>query len=234
MSKLVFGNQKMYMNMDDAISFANEIKNSDLTNVVIFPSSIYLYLYKDLCSFGSQNVSIYENGAHTGEISIDQIKSMGATYSLVGHSERRKDNNETDDLCRTKVEKLIEKDVIPVLCIGENEDENINNKTLEVLKRQINAVFTGLKSNNLIIAYEPIWAIGTGRTPTNEDIDETVGMIKDYVKNNYNFDIRVLYGGSVSPKNIDNLNNIDIIDGYLIGGSSSKIDELKYIIEKCK
>ena len=89
-------------------------------------------------------------------------------------------------------------------------------------------------AQKVIIAYEPIWAIGTGKTPTNEDIDETVRMIKDYVKNNYNFDIRVLYGGSVSPKNIDNLNNIDIIDGYLIGGSSSKIDELKYIIEKCK
>ncbi len=238
MSKLVFGNQKMYMNRESVIDFINNLKTlNNLENVVVFPSYLYLTDYSGVVNFGSQDVSNNENGAYTGEVSASQIKSTGAKYSLVGHSERRSYHKEDNNDFLLKINNLIKEDLIPVFCIGENETEYDNKETKKVLFDQITSVYNNLSINDIpkiIIAYEPVWAIGTGKTPNNEEISEVVSYIKELVNDRYNTsNIKVLYGGSVNNKNVDSLNEMDIVDGYLIGGSSSKIDEFKYIIERC-
>ena len=238
MSKLVFGNQKMYMNRENVVDFINNLKTlNNLDNVVVFPSYLYLTDYSGVVNFGSQDVSNNENGAYTGEVSASQIKSTGAKYSLVGHSERRSYHKEDNNDFLLKINNLIKEDLIPVFCIGENETEYDNKETKKVLFDQITSVYNNLSINDIpkiIIAYEPVWAIGTGKTPNNEEISEVVSYIKELVNDRYNTsNIKVLYGGSVNNKNVDSLNEMDIVDGYLIGGSSSKIDEFKYIIERC-
>ena len=235
MSKLVFGNQKMYMTKEDVLSFITELKTiTNKEHVVLFPSYPFLEYYRGIVRYGSQDISTNDNGAYTGEVSTLQIKSLGATYSIVGHSERRKYHNETNESLKIKISKLLDNNITPVFCIGENLEEYESNITLNVIYNQISSVYEGLNNlDRIIIAYEPIWAIGTGKTPTNEEISETVNNIKNYIESKYQIKSTVLYGGSVSPKNIDELNLIDVVDGYLIGGSSAKIDELKYIIEKC-
>ena len=235
MTKLVFGNQKMNINKEEVLGIVEMLKTiENRDNIVMLPSYPFLEYYKDVVRFGSQDVSAYLKGAYTGEVSVSQIKSLGASCSIVGHSECRKYHNETIETLRNKITLLLENDVTPVFCIGESLEEYENNTTLEVIYNQISSVFDGLNNlDNIIIAYEPVWAIGTGKTPTNEEIDSTIGNIKNYIKDKYGVSDIVLYGGSVSPKNIEELNKIDNVDGYLIGGSSSIKEELKYIIEKC-
>ncbi len=235
MTKLVFGNQKMYMNGDNVLSFIEGLNSIDKKNhVTMFPSYLYLGLYNGVVKFGAQDVSINDNGAYTGEVSASQIKSVGASYTIVGHSERRKYHSEDSELLTKKINKLLENDITPVFCIGENLEQYEQGITLDIVSNQLDFVLAHVTNpSKLIVAYEPVWAIGTGKTPTNDEIRDTIVAIKKYISEKYYFDCVVLYGGSVSPKNIDELNEIEEVDGYLIGGSSAKIDELKYIIEKC-
>ena len=236
MTKLVFGNQKMYIDKNSVLEIVEELKHVGYKdNIVMFPSYPYLEYYKGIINYGAQDVSFYEKGASTGEVSAAQLKSLGVTYTIVGHSECRKNHNETSETLRTKLIRLLENNITPVFCIGENLDEYEKNITLDVIYNQISSIYDELSSlDRIIIAYEPIWAIGTGKTPTNEEIDNTINSIKKYVLDKYGVSIKVLYGGSVKSQNIEELNKIDIVDGYLIGGSSSSIDELKIIIDKCK
>lgn len=240
MSKIVIGNQKMYMNKEDVLAFVNMLKETNLDNkeVIVCPTYPFLEYYNDVVPVGAQNVSINDNGAYTGEVSALQLKSLNIPYCIVGHSERREYNKETDDEINKKVIKLLDNGITPILCIGEKLEERQNKLTETIIKNELTGDLNNLSPElveKIIIAYEPIWAIGTGLTPTLEEIDESMKFIKDYVTTTYNVSkVTVLYGGSVSDKNIDELNTVESIDGYLIGGASSKPTAFQYIINSQK
>lgn len=240
MSKIVIGNQKMYMNKEDVLAFVNMLKETNMDNkeVIVCPTYPFLEYYNDVVPVGAQNVSINDNGAYTGEVSALQLKSLNIPYCIVGHSERREYNKETDDEINKKVIKLLDNGITPILCIGEKLEERQNKLTETVIKNELTGDLNNLSPElveKIIIAYEPIWAIGTGLTPTLEEIDESMKFIKDYVTTTYNVSkVTVLYGGSVSDKNIDELNTVESLDGYLIGGASSKPTAFQYIINSQK
>jgi len=240
MSKIIIGNQKMYMTKDDVISFKEFINNVDKSNkqIILCPSIPFIEYYKDIIPVGAQDVSLNENGAYTGEVSAAQLKSLNVKYTIVGHSERREYHYETDEEVNEKIKILLNYDIIPILCIGEKLTEREEKLTETVIKKQLDTSLKKLSPESvekIIIAYEPVWAIGTGLTPTTKEVDDAMLFIKKYIKENFNIEqIIVLYGGSVSEKNVDKLNNIESIDGYLIGGASVKQDSLAYIINSQK
>ena len=228
--KLIVGNFKMNLLKEDIIDYINEVKKYNFSNVVYCPSNIYLkeFINNNLIT-GSQDVSSYDIGSHTGDVSASQLKSIGVKYSIVGHSERRKDYHEKD-IVINKIKNLKNVDIIPILCIGETKEEYDNNETLNTLSKEIDFVFDKVNPNNVIIAYEPIWAIGTGLMPCNEEINNTIDYIKKYIYEKYKTHINVLYGGSINNQNIVELEKIDNIDGYLIGGCSIKVKDFIEII----
>lgn len=198
--------------------------------LIVCPSYPYLsYFNGKNYSLGSQNVASEKMGAFTGEVSIEQLTSLGIHYVIIGHSERRTHLKEDSDLIRKKLSLCFDYDVIPILCIGENLEEK--EKRTEVLKSQIDSALQGLKLKDIILAYEPVWSIGTGFIPTREGIKNTLDWMKKYMKSHYSIECKVVYGGSVNLENIESLNQIEEMDGYLIGGASLKIEELKRIIE---
>ena len=238
--KLIVGNQKTYINREDVEAFVEGTKErwSKNNDIVICPSALFLDLYKSTnYKYGGQNVSLEKNGATTGEISASQLKSAGCTYCIIGHSERRQFQKETDMETNIKLQRLLEEDIIPILCVGETLEEREEGKANEIVSREISGAFTNLDKEQIekiIVAYEPIWAIGTGKVPTNTEIDEIITYTKDLIVKGYNAEVKVLYGGSVSSKNVDELNTIDSVDGYLIGGASVKADDFNYIIDSNK
>lgn len=237
MNKIIVLNHKMnltYNKLDEYIENINKVKTNN--NIIICPSSLYLDPFKSKCKFsiGSQNVSNESSGAFTGEVSSLQLKSMGIEYSLVGHSERRNIFNETDELINEKVMKCLENDITPIICVGESLEEKEKDETLIKINNQISHAILGINETNikeLIIAYEPIWAIGSGITPTIEEIKKISDYIYSIIKEAYKLKPIVLYGGSVNKTNIKEILKIDTIDGVLIGTISSKIEEIKEIIE---
>ena len=237
MSKIVIGNQKMYMNKEDVIAFIEMLKTTNMDNkeVIVCPTYPFLEYYYNVVPVGAQNVAINDNGAFTGEVSALQLKSLNIPYCIVGHSERREYNHESDEEINKKVLKLLDNGITPILCLGEKLEERQNKLTETVIKNELTGDLKDLSPElveKIIIAYEPIWAIGTGLTPTLEEIDESMKYIKSYVTSTYNVNkVTVLYGGSVSDKNVDELNTVDSIDGYLIGGASAKPAAFKYIID---
>ena len=178
-------------------------------------------------SLGSQNVSSNNSGPYTGEISARELKSYNVEYSIVGHSERR--NIESNEEIFNKVVRLLENNIIPILCIGETKEEKENNKVEEVLSNQLKLMLNIKEEyrTKIILAYEPRFSIGTGIIPTNEEITNTINYIKTILPNN-----KVLYGGSANEENINTLKQITNIDGYLLGGLSLKIDKLKVFLDK--
>lgn len=179
---------------------------------------------------GSQNVSRTDNGAYTGEISAKQLKSYGVKYCIIGHSERRQYQKESYAEIHDKAQKLLENDIIPILCIGETLEERKNGKVKEVLEKELLSAIekmTSQEKEKIIVAYEPIWSIGTGIIPTNDEIKEVFSLIKTILPNT-----PILYGGSANEENIDTLKQIDCIDGYLLGGLSLKIEKLKVFLKK--
>ena len=237
--KLVVGNQKTYLNRPDVVNFINKTREGHCENVIICASFPYIDLYIEDSNFiiGAQNVSVKGNGASTGEISAEQLNSLGVSYSIVAHSERRSDNKETNEMFVDKINNLIKYDIRPIFCIGENLNQREANTTKDIVGRQIMEVFDNLNKEDLekiVVAYEPVWAIGTGKVPTNEEIEDMTNYIKDLIQDKYESRVLVLYGGSVNEKNIDELNQIETVDGYLIGGASTKPDEFLYIMSKCE
>ena len=237
MNKLIVGNFKMNMSLQDVAQYISYMDNHNFKskNIVICPSSIYIpYFNNGKFIVGSQDVSIYKNGAYTGDISASQLKSSNIKYSIVGHSERRKYYNETDLIIHEKIKNCLENNITPIVCIGETKEEKLMHKTEQVLRRSILDLFKGLEKDELsdvIIAYEPIWAIGTGIIPTPLEIEDTVSFIKDIIRSAFKVESKVLYGGSVSIKNIDVLKNLNAIDGFLIGGASNNPEEFSKIID---
>ena len=226
MEKLLIANLKMNLNYEDITLYKKIIENSEIENFVIAPSNIYLKaMLSDKYKICSQNGHYLDNGAFTGEVSFKQLKSIGVEYSLIGHSERRNLFHETDDDIRRKVSSCIENGITPILCVGEHKHDRENGEAEDVINRQLHEALDGLNLDSIIIAYEPVWAIGTGLIPTYEDIMSMHHYIKNTVKDNIN-SVSVLYGGSVNEKNIVDICNIDGVDGVLIGGASNNAENL--------
>ena len=218
-------NNKSNLEKEEFINYLEGLKNIKTnSNLILCPTFLNIPLVNIDIPVGSQNVSINDNGAFTGEISAKQLKSFNVKYAIVGHSERRGYQRETNEEIKEKINKLKENDITPILCIGESKEERDNNTYKEVLKEELSILDA---NSNVIIAYEPIWSIGTGVIPTNEEIEEVFKFIKDMFPNN-----KVLYGGSANVDNVDTLKQIDLIDGYLLGGLSLKPDKLQIFLDK--
>lgn len=225
MEKLIVGNLKNYMSANDIAKYLKQV--DELKDVVICPSNIFIpYFLKKKFDVGIQN--IYLDKTCTGEITAKQAKSLGISYTIIGHSERRINFNETNIEINEKIKEAINNNLKVILCIGETLEEKGNNQTLEILEKQIKECLDNINMNNVIIAYEPIWAIGTNIIPTINEIEENIRKIKEII----NEDVKVLYGGSVNSNNISDI--IKVTDGVLIGKASTDINEFLKIIEVVK
>lgn len=230
---IIAGNWKMHHTLKETEDFFEKYSselNQANNEIIIFPPYTSLLTSSQLSKetsikIGAQNMHYEESGAYTGEISSDMLLNIGITHVLIGHSERRKYYNETNDSVNLKVIKALEKNMIPIVCIGENEIQREQGKTNDILKEQI---FDGLKNisanfSRIIIAYEPLWAIGTGNTATAEQAEDACMNIRNYLFELFG-DIAsstcILYGGSVKAANIQSLMAMENIDGVLVGGAS--------------
>lgn len=220
--KLIVGNLKMYFDGSEIKNYLDNLIRDD--NVVVCPSYIHIpYFLNKNINVGLQDVSMYEKGSFTGEVSALQGVNIGVTYALIGHYETRKYND--NKIINLKIKNALKHNMNVMLCVGETLDEKNNNLTLDVIKKQLDECLDGI-NGKVIIVYEPIWSIGSGLIPTNEEIKN----ITNFIKENYNY--KVLYGGSVNLQNIDTLNKISNIDGFLVGLSASKVDEFNEIIKE--
>ncbi|MBR6114542.1 MAG: triose-phosphate isomerase [Oscillospiraceae bacterium] len=188
---------------------------------------------------GAQNISQFDKGAHTGEVSADMIADLGAKYCIVGHSERRADNGDTDELVNAKLRILLDHGITPILCVGESLDQRDRGLTMEHIRYQIKAALYALTAEQVkrvVIAYEPIWAIGTGRTATDEQAQEVCLAIREQLRAEYGALISrkvcILYGGSMNAGNCAGLLAQPDIDGGLIGGASLKVEDFAAIIRE--
>ncbi len=186
---------------------------------------------------GAQDCHPAASGAHTGDISAEMVADAGATAIIVGHSERRIDHHETDALVRRKAEAAWRAGLIAIVCVGETQAERDAGQTLDVVGRQVaGSVPEGATSANLVVAYEPVWAIGTGRTPTIKDVEEVHGFIRDKLNSRFSQQgggMRILYGGSVKPSNAAELMAVANVDGALVGGASLKAFDFLAIAAAC-
>jgi len=204
-------------------------------NIIICPSTPFLSVFQgNNYKLGTQDVSIYPQGAYTGETSAKQLASMGVKYAIIGHSERRKYFMENNSILSQKIANSFAHGIQVVYCIGETKEEYENKKTYSILEQQIALVlneFTREELKNIIIAYEPVWAIGTGLTPNTQEIEETTKFIKKIILDYYELDLAVLYGGSVDENNIIDFVKIASLDGFLVGGASLKTEKLFSMID---
>lgn len=232
---IIAGNWKMYKTREEALEFIYKV-NSAVPSIDVVDSVICAPFTSLRClvkrqgenlRIGAQNMHYAKEGAYTGEISADMLKSLKVEYVIIGHSERRAMFNETDETVNKKLHVAFEQELTPILCVGESLEIRESGKTEELLHGQVVADLDGLTKEQveaLVIAYEPIWAIGTGKTATAEMANETCGYIRSVVEELYGKEtaeaIRIQYGGSVKVNNVDELMAQPHIDGALIGGAS--------------
>ncbi|HEY8445367.1 MAG TPA: triose-phosphate isomerase [Bacilli bacterium] len=232
---IIAGNWKMYKTRDECLQFIYNVKDAvpsinEVESVICAPFVFLRSLVKrqgENLRIGAQNMHFSESGAFTGEVSAAMLKSIDVTYVIIGHSERRAMYNDTDETVNKKLITAFNYDLKPILCVGENLDQREKGLTEEVIGNQLKLDLHGLTSSNienLVIAYEPIWAIGTGKTATAEIAEETCAFIRKTVSELFNEEaaqkMRIQYGGSVKLSNIDELMAQPNIDGALIGGAS--------------
>lgn len=219
--KIIAANFKMNLTKKEIDNYLKEIDNKKINNVIFFPSNLYIPYFSKY-NIGSQDISFKELGSITGDTSIKQYLDFNIKYVLIGHSERRKYFNDSKYIS-DKVNLALKNNIIPIICIGETEEEYNNNLTKKVLKKELDEALESnitLLNNEIIIAYEPIFSIGTNKVLDIKEIENIISYIKSYLKNTYLLDIKVLYGGSVNLNNIGNLEKISNLDGYLIGNAS--------------
>ncbi len=232
---LVAGNWKMNgkrESLNELKAIAEGVESlADKIDALICPPATLLYVATALCTdsalkIGAQDCHTQESGAYTGAISAAMIADCFGTHTIVGHSERRMFASETDELVRAKAEAAHAVDLDAIICIGETEEERKSGVTLDVLKRQLaGSVPDGASHRNTVIAYEPLWAIGTGLTPTPADIEEAHAFMRHALIRRFGTEggrMRILYGGSVKPSNARELMSVANVDGALIGGASLK------------
>lgn len=230
MTKLFIANWKMSVSRaETAVRLAGVISESHSRSyqLVICPSFVHLPLIKGKFQLGAQNCSAHESGAYTGEISCESLKDIGAEYVIIGHSERRQYHNESDATIPHKINACHRHAMKAVVCIGEPEAVYLSGKTEDYLQMQIDEIgLAKMPHENTIIAYEPLWAIGTGKTPKVEEIDSTIKFIKKSLPEH-----KILYGGSVNSSNISSFYKLQSVDGFLVGGASAKEDELEKMLK---
>ena len=237
--KVIAGNWKMNMLPNEAIeyiqSFEPMVKDSKAEIILCVPYTDLFYCLMNAqgtnIKIGAQNMHFAENGAYTGEISGKMLKSIGVEYVIIGHSERRQYFNETDETVNLKVLQAIKNDITPIVCVGETLEQFEANTTEEVVRSQTNKAFQNCCPKcmeKVVIAYEPVWAIGTGKTATNEIAETTCAIIRDEVAKMFGQEtadkVRIQYGGSVKPEGIKALLEQPNIDGALVGGASLQPD----------
>ncbi len=221
---LIILNNKCHFSSNEFKNYLKQLNNiKQAHNLIICPTFLYLnQVDSPNLILGSQDVSCYETGAYTGEVAASQLKSLNVKYTIVGHSERRLYFNETDFQIKQKLTNLLAQDIIPILCVGERQNQD----QVEIISKQLEVLKDLEYASKVIIAYEPIWAIGSGKTPTIEQIEETVKFIKTNFPEN-----KVIYGGSINENNINNLKS-KLIDGYLLGGLSIKPQNLELFLKE--
>jgi len=242
---IIAGNWKMNNTIEEAVKLVEELKpmvKDAQCEVVLCPTFICLQAVKNVVEgtnikVGAQNMYFEEKGAFTGEVSPGMLQALGINYVIIGHSERRQYFSETDETVNKKLKAAFEHKLIPILCVGESLYERENKITKEVIGRQVKLDLANLTSEQvekLIIAYEPIWAIGTGKTATSEQANETIGFIRNIVKELYGEEVgektRIQYGGSVKPSTIKEQMAMSDIDGALVGGASLKAEDFAAIV----
>ena len=218
---------------DDIVRYNNRLSEieSKKVKLVIVPSLPFLAFFdRNGYSLGSQDISSFMDKTITGEVTGEQLKSLGVEYVIVGHSERREYKHEINIDFINKINNAIESGIRVIYCIGETLKDKEDGNTYMVLEKQISEVLNNVEVKNIIIAYEPVWAIGTGRIPQVKEIKDTVEFIKDIIEENYDTRLDVLYGGSINKDNIASINAIKCVDGFLVGGASTSIDSLESML----
>ncbi|MFA9559552.1 triose-phosphate isomerase [Evansella sp. AB-rgal1] len=244
---IIAGNWKMNKTKGEALDFINEVKGAvpskDVIESVVCAPDLFLDALvsaaegSDL-AIGAQNMHFEESGAFTGETSPVALKDIGVKYVIIGHSERRELFAETDKGVNQKALAAFQHDLTPIICVGETLEEREANQTSDVVTKQVTAALQGFTEDQVkqsVIAYEPIWAIGTGKTASSEDANETCGVIRQVVKEIVSEEaaeaIRIQYGGSVKPANIKELLDQSDIDGALVGGASLEAASYLQLVE---
>ncbi len=232
---LVAGNWKMNGLATSAAEFAAVLEGADAVadkaQIAVFPPATLVMALAKMAEgspvvVGGQDCHVAASGAHTGDLSAEMLKDAGAAMVIVGHSERRTDHGESDALVRSKAEAALRAGLVAVVCIGETLAERDAGETLDVVGRQLaGSLPEGADAATVVVAYEPVWAIGTGRTPTAEDVEKVHGFIRGRLAERFGEEggaMRILYGGSVKPSNAAELLAVADVDGALVGGASLK------------
>jgi triosephosphate isomerase (TIM) len=232
---IIAGNWKMFKTASEAAAFVSELKGeaevSGVESVICAPFTTLPALVEAVkgtkIKVGAQNLHFEDNGAFTGEVSGPMLKDLGVHYVIIGHSERRQYFGETDEIVNKKAHAAFRHGLIPIICVGEKLEEREAGQTKTVCRVQTEAALSGLTAEQataLVIAYEPIWAIGTGKSSTAEDANEVISFIRDVIKGLYHAEVadnvRIQYGGSVKPSNVVEYLGQPDIDGALVGGAS--------------
>lgn len=246
---LIAGNWKMYKTIVEAMELVlglkRELYDRVDVDIVLCPpftalSGVSEALTNSNIKLGAQDLFWEESGAYTGEVSAGMLKDAGCRFVIVGHSERRGYFSETNEGVNKKTKAALRAELTPIVCVGERLEERDKGATFDVVLDHLNGALNGLTRDEIpkiIIAYEPVWAIGTGRTATIQQAEEVHSFIRNYLKEKYNGDIsqnvRILYGGSVKPDNVRELVKQEDIDGALVGGASLELNSFMEIVKKC-
>ncbi|SFE93874.1 triosephosphate isomerase [Alteribacillus iranensis] len=247
---IIAGNWKMNKSYSEAMTFTREVNqkipSEDVMDTVICAPAIFLKGMEERAEdtplqMGAQTMHFENSGAFTGEISPKSLADIGISFVIIGHSERREMFNETDETVNKKMHAAFREDLTPIMCCGETLNQKEEGFTEKVVSEQVTKGFNGLskeQAKRAIVAYEPIWAIGTGRTSSPEDANKTCGLIRQVIEQLYDNEtaqsVRIQYGGSVKPENISSLMEKEHIDGALVGGASLQADSFLAIIEGAK
>lgn len=244
---IIAGNWKMHKTLDEAKSFVKEVSGlipdeDKIDSVICAPTLFLNALVEDAAGkklhIGAQNMHFEESGAFTGETSPHALKDLNVEYVILGHSERRELFAETNASVNKKVHAAFKYDLVPIMCVGESLEQRENEETKSVVKAQVEQGLSGLSEEQVkkvVIAYEPIWAIGTGKSATSEDANEVCAYIRSVVADKFSKEtadqVRIQYGGSVKPETIEELMNQSDIDGALVGGASLKPQSFLQLLE---
>lgn len=243
---IIVGNWKMNKTIAEAVEFINAVDPACHDGATYGVATSFLALNEaNKCAknliVAAENCHFKDSGAYTGEVSVPMLEEIGVKYCIIGHSERRQMFGDTDETVNLKAKRLIEAGITPIVCIGESEAQFDAGETEKVIREQLTGSLADLCPKcvaNLVIAYEPIWAIGTGKSATKEIAQNCCHIVRDQVRVMYGDEaadsVRVQYGGSVKPENIVEYMAMEDIDGALIGGASLKVDSFKELIEKTK
>jgi len=232
---IIAGNWKMHKSIKEGVAFVDAIKsevaNTDVEVLLCAPYTLLQNMVEAAkgtnIKIGAQNMHFEDKGAFTGEVTADMLLEIGVTHVIIGHSERRQYYGESDESVNLKTKKALAKGLIPVVCVGESLEQREAGKTKDICKTQIVKAFEGIDAKDVptvVVAYEPIWAIGTDKTASSQDANDVISYIREVIKELYSDEVseevRIQYGGSVKPANVEEIMNESDIDGALVGGAS--------------